>query len=178
MTEAEYAALRAFERDRWVRQAEVLRAWLAALPACAPAGDALRRAMAGHDVTDAALAQMHFDLARDATRLARAIEGKTPTAVQRGSEHASDEAFARHEATHTLDNALTFLRRAEDDPIAMVDRAQRWIQRLRWELVDTGVSAEVPVDLGARVVAEPERTTAIVAETIRTLTDLRARLEP
>ena len=67
---------------------------------------------------------------------------------------------------------------AEDDPIAMVDRAQRWIQRLRWELVDTGVSAEVPVDLGARVVAEPERTTAIVAETIRTLTDLRARLEP
>ncbi len=178
MTEAEYAARRAFERDRWVRQAEVLRAWLEALPSCAPAPDALRRAMAGDVVPDAALAQMRFDLARDATRLARAIEGKTPTAVQRTSDYGSDEAFARHEAVHALDNALTFLRRAQDDPVAMVERAQRWIQRLRWELVATGVDAEVPVDLGARVLAEPERVAAVVAETIDTLTLLRPALEP
>lgn len=178
MTEAEYAALRAFERDRWVRQAEVLRAWLAALPACAPAGDALRRALAGEDVPDAALAQMRFDLTRDATRLARAIEGGTPSAVQRTSDDPSDEAFARHEATHTLDNALSFLRRAHDDPPAMLERAQRWIQRLRWELVDTGVSADVPVDLGARLVADPERVATTVAETMDALTELRRALEP
>ncbi|MCR9164224.1 MAG: hypothetical protein ACE37F_17840 [Nannocystaceae bacterium] len=174
--EAPHAALRAFERDRWVRQADVLRTWLAALPPCAPAADALRRALAGQVVPNAALAQMRFDLARDATRLARAIEGNTPSAVPQAAAPQSTEAFARDEAVHTLDNALTFLRRVPADAPAMVERAQRWIQRLRWELVDTGVHAEVPVDFSAAVVADPERVCAIAAETIAALTQLRDAL--
>lgn len=178
MNEAEYAALRAFERDRWARQADVLRAWLAALPSCAPVGDAFRRAMAGEQIHNAAVAQLRFDLERDAGRLARAIDGKTPSAVDRTADAPSTEAFARHEAVHTLDNAMTFLQRAPHDPAAMVERAQRWLQRLRWELVDTGVSAEVPVDLSARVLAEPERVGALVRETADALIEFRVQLGP
>ena len=180
MNEAEYAALRTFERDRWARQAEVLRAWRVALPPCAPCGNALRRAIAGERMPNAALAQMHFDLARDAGGLQRALEGKTPTAVDRTVDYGSKPAFARHEAAHTADNALTFLRKIDGDhPVAPpVERAQRWIQRLRWELVDTDVQAEVPTAFSAQVLADPAAVRHRAAATIEVLTHLRAALVP
>ena len=176
-----YAALRAFERERWARQADVLRAWLAALPEVAPRGDALRRVFAGQDDPDAALAQMRFDLARDLTRLQAALGGRTPTAVDRAVDAGDPIAFARHEAIHTLDNAAVFLRKAAGasrltEAGEAVERAQRWIQRLRWELVDTDVQAELPLDFSARAAAAPQTIPGLASAIVRELHGLRARL--
>lgn len=174
-----YDALRAFERARWARQAEVLRAWLGALPKIEPRADALRCVFAGAPVSDAAAAQVRFDLARDLQRLRAAIDGKTPTAVDRTRAYASPQAFARDEAAHTLDNAVVFLKKAcaADDRVACgaaVERAQRWIQRLRWELVDTGIDAELPLQLSAdAVAADLGAIHRVASETNRTLTELR-----
>lgn len=149
-----YETLRAFERARWARQADVLQAWLAALPNTEPRGDALRRVFAGARVSDAAAAQLRFDLERDLRRLHAAIDGKTPSAVHPERPYDSGEAFARDEAAHTLDNAAVFLSKAcvAGDLVACgaaVERAQRWIQRLHWELVDTGLSPELPLAFSA-----------------------------
>ncbi len=150
--------LRAFERARWARQVKVLQAWLATLGDVTPRGDALRCVFAGSRVADAAAAQMRFDLERDLQRLRTAIDGKTPSAVDAAREYDSPEAFARDEAVHTLDNAAVFLGKAAaaGELVACggeVVRAQRWIQRLRWELVDTGVDAALPLGLSADAVA-------------------------
>ena len=144
--------LRAFERARWARQADVLQAWLATLSRVPPRGDALRQSFDGADVPNAAKAQMHFDLMRDLQRLRLALEGATPSAVDPTRVYASVEAFARDEAVHTLDNAQVFLRKAGGAETlaqcgAAIHRAQRWLQRLRWELVDTGIATEIPLTL-------------------------------
>jgi len=176
-----YAALRAFERERWARQADVLRAWLSALPEIAPRGDALRQAFAGQDDPDAALAQMRFDLERDLTRLQAALDGRTPTAVDRATDYGGPLGLARHEAVHTLDNAAVFLGKATraqsvTEAGEAVERAQRWIQRLRWELVDTDVEAELPLDFSARAAEDPRHVPALAAEVAFGLQQLRARL--
>ena len=179
-----YEALRAFEGARWARQAVVLRAWLDALPKTEPRADALRCVFAGVLVSDAAAAQLRFDLARDLQRLRAAIEGKTPSAVDPSRPYASLQSFARDEAVHTLDNAAVFLSKAcaTDDRVscgAAVERAQRWIQRLRWELVDTEIDAGVPLQLSADAVAVATDLGAIhrvASETCRTLTELKVLL--
>jgi hypothetical protein len=176
-----YEQMRAFERDRWARQADVLRAWLAGLDPAAPRGDALRGAVAGEAVPNAALAQMHYDLHRDLGRLGSAIAGKTPTAVDRERLYESPRALARDEATHTIDNAIVFLERAAAastrvDAGAAIERAQRWIQRVRWELVDTEVEAEVPTDFSARILAEPDALADTLAATMGQLRALHQRL--
>lgn len=169
MTDA-HAQLRALERERWARQAEVLRAWIGALPDVPPRSDALRERLAGRDVPDAAASQMRFDLERDLQRLHAAIDGRTPSAVDPGRPPPSLVAFARDEAAHTLGNAVAFLRRGD------VQRAQRWIQRLRWELVDTGVSLEIPIDFSAQVIAEPARRGEFASALADRLTASKARL--
>lgn len=176
-----YAALRAFERERWARQADVLRAWLAALPRIAPRGDALRRVFGGQDDPDAAVAQMRFDLERDLTRLGAALDGKTPSAVDRTTDYGGPAAFARHEAVHTLDNALVFVGKAAEartlaDAGAAIERAQRWIQRLRWELIDTGIEADIPVEFSAEAAADPPHVPGLAARTQTSLSHVRAML--
>ncbi|MGH1347418.1 MAG: hypothetical protein ACRBN8_38015 [Nannocystales bacterium] len=174
--------LRAFERARWARQVEVLRAWLASLPDVEPHADALRCAFAGSDTPNAATAQMRFDLARDRHRLHAAIGGKTPSAVDPAHAYPSPEAFARDEAAHTLDNAVVFSHRAlaaqtRVDCGAQVERAQRWIQRLRWELVDTGLDVALPLSLSADVVATDLLGAKRIIERVQTtLADVRERL--
>ena len=176
--------LRAFERARWARQADVLQAWLATLVDVTPRGDALARAFAGARGVDAAAAQMRFDLERDLQRLRAAIEGKTPSALDPARPDVSFEGFARDEAVHTLDNAVVFAKRACAAETlgacgAQVERAQRWIQRLRWELVDTGVDAELPLGFSADAVAADLRVAQQLAERMQTaLAVLRARLSP
>ncbi|MBV1857352.1 MAG: hypothetical protein KUG77_02995 [Nannocystaceae bacterium] len=151
-------ALRAFERARWARQVNVLQAWLATLEGVAPRGDALRVTFAGTGVPDAAAAQMRFDLTRDLQRLRAAIDGKTPSAVDPSRSYTSTQGFAGDEAVHTLDNAVVFANKACAAPSlivcgAAVARAQRWIQRLVWELVDTGVDTALPLSFSAEAVA-------------------------
>lgn len=177
-----YDTLRAFERARWVRQADVLQAWLVALPHIEPRGDALRRSFAGAPVSDAAAAQMRFDLERDLRRLGAAIDGKTPTAVDRARSYEGPQGFARDEAAHTLDNAVAFLKKASaaEDRVACgaaVERAQRWIQRLRWELVDTDIDAPLPLQLSAKAVAADLKALhQVVAATNTSLAELRGLL--
>ena len=177
-----YDTLRAFERARWARQADVLQAWLVALPNIEPRGDALRRSFAGAPVSDAAAAQMRFDLERDLRRLGAAIDGKTPSAVDAARPYDSAQAFARDEAAHTLDNAAGFLSKAgaADDRVACgaaVERAQRWIQRLRWELVDTSIDAPLPLELSASAVAaDLGALHQLVAATSTSLAELRVLL--
>lgn len=176
-----YTQMRAFERERWARQADVLRAWLDVLPAIAPQADALRRVFAAQEVPDAALAQMRFDLERDLGRLGSALAGKTPTAVDRTTDYGGPEGFARHEAAHTVDNALVFLSKARaarelGEAGAAVERAQRWIQRLRWELVDTGVQADVPVGFSAAAVDDTAHVPQLAARTATALSELRSLL--
>lgn len=175
--------LRAFERARWARQVNILQAWLATLGGTEPRRDALRSSFAGANVPDAAAAQMRFDLARDLERLHAAIEGKTPSAVDPARTYASARSFARDEAVHTLDNAAVFLRKASHASTrtsrgAEVERAQRWIQRLGWELVDTDVEAELPLTFSAEAIAtsDPDATEALIESTQRALETLRERL--
>lgn len=177
-----YDTLRAFECARWARQADVLQAWLAALPNIEPRGDALRRSFAGAPVSNASVAQMRFDLERDLRRLGAAIDGKTPSAVDRARPYDSVQAFARDEAAHTLDNAVVFLTkaRASTDLVesgAAVERAQRWIQRLYWELVDTAIDAELPLQLSTKATAgDLHALHDLVAAASVSLTELRGLL--
>jgi len=174
--------LRAFERARWARQVDVLQAWLATLGDVESRGDALRCAFAGGDVPNAATAQMRFDLTRDLERLRAAIDGRTPSAVDPERPHASFEDFARDEAAHTLDNAVVFSNRAcaAQTLVAcgpQVERAQRWIQRLRWELVDTGIDAELPLSFSAEAVEGDLRAAQQLADRMQTaLSIVRSRL--
>ena len=170
--------MRAYERARWAQQVEHLRAWLDALEPVAPQRDALRRALLGEAVPDAALAQQRFDLQRDLGRLESALAGQTPSAVQ---DYRSPEALACGEAVHTADNALVFLGRARaattrTDAVAALERAQRWIQRLRWEQVGTGHALDIPTDLGTRAVAQTGDLAPLVEEAQATLRQLRTTL--
>ncbi len=174
--------LRAFERARWARQVKVLQAWLATLGDVEPRGDALARAFAGDGAVEATAAQMRFDLERDLLRLRAAIDGKTPSAVDEADSYDSVEGFARDEAVHTLDNAVVFLAKAEAAGElvacgAAVVRAQRWIQRLRWELVDTGVDAEIPLHLSEdAVAADLDAIEHLAGTTSGTLAEVRRQL--
>lgn len=176
--------LRTFERARWARQVTVLQAWLATLDDVEPRGDALRSAFAGADVPHAAAAQMRFELERDLQRLGAAIEGKTPSAVDRTRAYVSPRSFARDEAVHTLDNALVFSKKAAAAETlsacgAEVARAQRWIQRLRWELVDTEVDAALPLSFSADANGADLRVAQQLAEEVQSaLAAIRDRLCP
>ncbi len=176
--------LQTFERARWARQVTVLQAWLATLDDVEPRPDALRSAFAGADVPHAAGAQMRFDLERDLQRLGAAIGGKTPSAVDPARPYASPRSFARDEAVHTLDNAVVFSKKAVAAETlstcgAEVARAQRWIQRLRWELVDTEVDAPLPLGFSADAVGADLRVAQQLAkDVLSALATLRDRLCP
>ncbi len=176
--------LRAFERARWSRQAAFVQRWLGALPAVDPDADALALALAGRGRPDAASAQMRHDLQRDLGRLRAALAGKTPTAVDDTTSSPSTQAFARDEAVHTADNALAFLTKVVEttDPAragAAIVRAQRWLQRLHWELSDTGVAADVPTEFSAEALAAWPAHGAVqtlARQTARWVSTLRAQL--
>lgn len=157
-------ALVEYERSRWIAQRAFIGAWLRDLGIGPASREALRSAFA-HRSPDpqAALIQQRADLQRDVAQLSVAIEGKSRSAIDPTRTYANTEHFACDEADHAAECVLRFVGRLEAadtlrDATAAVERAQRWLQRLRWELLDTPCSLHT-VDLSEsalRIVRDDE----------------------
>ncbi len=156
-TPLDHSALEAFERARWAAQQAFVARWRDELDA-RPIRDGLRRAFAGEAIDNPVSSQMRADLDRDHDRLGKTLAGDARSAIDRDKPYASTTAFARHEADHTAESALRFIDQlgaagSLADAAAAVERAQRWIQRLRWELADCDTPADAPVEFSAAALA-------------------------
>ncbi|MEM6296957.1 MAG: hypothetical protein AAGA54_37175, partial [Myxococcota bacterium] len=143
---------------RWADQHAFVGRWLEDLASAEPLRDGLRRAFAGEAIADPVSSQMRADLDRDRDRLAKTLAGNARSAIDPDKAYPSTVAFARDEADHAAEAALRFVDKLGvagtlADAGAAVERAQRWIQRLRWELADAQSPAEAPIEFSAAAVA-------------------------